>query len=213
MPLVPHSQNIVVTADQVNPAIFGEHWLITKGIVGDGTLVGNKVFTPMFAQARTATFEILVVPERIHVGAIQAGGETDDLESAIGKIIRALPETPYKAMGINFQWHLQMDAERVPEFSRQNFLREKSLLLGPAGAGDGIVGARVIRSAFGGILNLKIDPTFHGDITGKPTGFLIDCNYHFDVHGDDRIAKAESALNYRKQAHKDAKRIAESLEQ
>ena len=121
--------NIVVVADKFNPSLFSQVWLDKYEILTEKEYKGDQIYTPVFAQAQSDTFSLQVWPERLQF-AYKGDEEdaTDLICSKVGKIVELLPHTPYKALGINFTWHIWIDDDlRFADFDRSIFWNNSAL--------------------------------------------------------------------------------------
>src|SRR5207253_8065118 len=96
-------QNVVVTANQFNPSIVTQFWLVKEGVASENEFEGSCIFTEGVSQVQTKTFQLVVVPQMLQFTPSPDAEKQGDLASAkVGKIVRALPHTPYTAIGLNF---------------------------------------------------------------------------------------------------------------
>src|SRR5258707_9842242 len=101
MPLI--SENVVVTANQFNPTIVTQLWLVQNGILTADE--GPGIYVPGFVQVKAREFELLVLLDRLQfVPTSEPGKRAELVAEKVGTIVRTLPHTPYVAAGLNFVW-------------------------------------------------------------------------------------------------------------
>src|SRR5471030_2542147 len=110
MPVQLVAANITVLAHQFNPTIFSQAWLVRKNIATEQEFLKGCLFSDMMVNVIAPQLSFLVSPEqlilapRFDVG-LTAEQEATLVEQKIQLIVRALPETPYRAAGLNFTWN------------------------------------------------------------------------------------------------------------
>lgn len=108
--ILPSKANIVVLAANYNLSIVSKEWLERKNVFTG--IVSNFVYTPVFVLTESDNFN-LVVDERRFQLAVKRLTE-ENLIASVGiveKFVEALPETPYKSIGLNYHF----------TFDRNNF--------------------------------------------------------------------------------------------
>jgi hypothetical protein len=212
MPVELEDQTIVVAANRLNPAIFGEHWLITRGVLPEAELTGQRLCTPVFAVAETDDVQLMVVPERLQVTAKSGGVPIERLATPARVATSHLPETPYLAVGINYKWKVfPEDGESVPDFSRRQF-RVPGPFADAVGGDAATWGTQVLLPSHGGHLTVLIRAALEGGRPETPAGYLLaELNYHFDARGDNAVALVAGALGQAEATRGDGERIVTSL--
>src|SRR5262249_40918164 len=103
MPWVHTGSAVVIVAQQFNPTIFTQHWLIDRGILARDELMEGSLFSDFVVQVRSRYFQMLVLPEQLQfVPSVACEAQQQLLIDKVGAIINLLPQTPYKALGLNF---------------------------------------------------------------------------------------------------------------
>src|SRR5271166_1761428 len=98
--------SVVITARQFNPSVMSQLWLVRQGLLAEDQMLPNFVFTDLLVQVRTQNFSLLVVPEQFQFFPQAKESEQQELiQQKVGRIVRSLPHTPFKAVGLNFTWH------------------------------------------------------------------------------------------------------------
>jgi len=96
---------IVLTANVFNPSIFTETWLVKNNLVPDDALTGPRIFTQEFAQFQTSEMQVLVIPPKMQiVFTIGDNGKSDSIIEFAARVVDLLPQTPYQALGLNFDY-------------------------------------------------------------------------------------------------------------
>ena len=104
MPL-PNSANIVILASNYNPSIISKEWLYQRGIFTES--VDNFFHTPMLALVENQNFGFLVDEQRLQLVIKRVTQDALITSNAIAqRFVDTLPETPYKAVGLNYTYTL-----------------------------------------------------------------------------------------------------------
>src|SRR5262245_48697252 len=99
--------NTVVVAQQFNPTVVSQKWLEEIELLRPGEIKGDFAFTSAFSQFATDKFRFLVFPDRVAIGLLVGREEQKALLlDRLGKLVRAVPHTPYTGLGLNFQFQL-----------------------------------------------------------------------------------------------------------
>ncbi len=183
--------NIVVLAETFNPSIASKEWLAEKGVIKEG--VTGFIHMPVTSIIETPTLSLFVDMTKLQI-SLKSPRESQlaKLVSTSTAYIEALPETPYKAVGLNFAFTLK-DRVRL----KAEFLPDRAPL-------QRLVGATVER----GVLLVFPVSVFRTMMSLKPTGeknLDASFNFHRDVEGSkavlatlrhhaDCIKKAEEIL-------------------
>ncbi len=186
--------NVVIIAMQFNPSIISQYWLIKNGIFTEEEIQPDSVFTPVVANVISKGFQVLVVPQQLQFMsklADQSGQEL--LISKLGKIVRALPHTPFVAVGLNFSWQVydEDDASNAV-LGRKLFFRDDGPLYKFFDVNDAHFGSYMSRNILGCRLKLDIKPVTVPCPGGVTNRLNFGFNFHLDLTEDD---KAESILN------------------
>lgn len=151
--------NVVVVANQFNPSIFSQVWLIKNDILSEDDFRQDCVFAPMLAQVHSQEFNLMVVPDQLQFAPRLHREKGGDLILAkVGKIVESLPHTPYVAVGLNFNWLIDPEDEGVGTFSRHLFYREDIPLYPEFDVEDARFGGYLSRDILGCRLKLDIKP-------------------------------------------------------
>jgi len=121
MPSILKNANLVLVANKFNVTLINQLWLIKKNLIpepifesGQTTQLGDLF------QLDTKEFTFSVVPDRL---VLTIKGDPIELKSKL-EIVRGLaqllPETPYVAIGANFNWSTDSLSD-ISEYGRANF--------------------------------------------------------------------------------------------
>ena len=101
--ILPSNMNIVILAANYNPSIISKEWLFQKDIFTE--VIKNFVHTPVFALVDSEDFSLVVDERRLQLTVRKV---IEDNVKAAGSIaerfVSALPETPYRAVGLNHHY-------------------------------------------------------------------------------------------------------------
>ncbi len=119
----------------------------------------------------------------------------------------------YRAVGLNFVWHLAVEESDVPTFSRQLFFLENGPLHNNFTGKDARFGAYLSKDAFGGRLKLDVKPiTVSGDTGKEEERIQFSFNFHQDVARDENpVARIEEMLNRWNEAREESSLIAHQV--
>ena len=119
---MPAGAAVVIGAQQFNPSVVSQLWLVRHGLLADGDFLPGCFFTDVFVQVRSPRFHLLVVPEQLQfVPTVPPAEEQALIVEKIGTIVKFLPHTPFKALGLNFAWHLVPRDANFVAFTRTLF--------------------------------------------------------------------------------------------
>lgn len=205
------NSSIVVSANQFNPSVIRESWLIRSGVLAPDTLQQGCIFTDVLVNVATESFRLLVTPDQLQFNPLQEpDGELG--RQCVGKVVQNLPHTPFQAVGLNFIWQL------LPTSVGENGVRELALeLLGisrpihdifdePNSRFGGYFSADVM----GGRLRLEVKPSMMKDEGGSKECLLFNFNFHLDLKSDDPVTEIASHLAKWEQVLELTKEISET---
>ena len=102
--------NVVVVAQHFNPSVVNQLWLVRHGLMAEEEFEPGSIFMDGLVQVCTRRFILLVTPEQLQIVPRVPDEEQDALiANAVGTVVRTLPHTPFRALGLNFTWHLVPD--------------------------------------------------------------------------------------------------------
>jgi hypothetical protein len=122
MPLQLANANVVIVAYHFNPTITDQLWLTEHAIVNRDEPAGPYVFTDMLVQVPTKDFHLLIVPDRCQLTpSPQIENAQQLIVERLGRLVELLPHTPYRAVGLNFNWHFSRENDDIERFARARF--------------------------------------------------------------------------------------------
>src|SRR5262249_38735766 len=100
----------IVLVGRFNPAIISPAWLLKIGVISKGEFETSNVVVihPEVTQFSIERFQIEILPQRL---VITTAGEpyVQILDDVVG-IFTALPHSPIKVFGVNFEIHFKLQA-------------------------------------------------------------------------------------------------------
>jgi hypothetical protein len=207
--------SVVVVAQNFNPSVTSQLWLVRNGVVEEGDFLPGCIFTDLLVQVRTRRFSLLFTPEQFQF--VPASGEENPhvlVQDVIGRIVRTLPHTPYRALGLNFTWHLTLEEGDIAALSRRLFFAAGRPLFRDFDAPDASFGAFLSRDLLGFRLKLDVKPV----TVTPPTAAVAEqrlqflYNFHADLpEGEEAVERIEQHLQRWGEAAEMARRSVTSL--
>ena len=98
--------SIVFVANQLNLSIFNPLWFVKQGILREDEFTAETVITPAFVQIPTSGFNLLIIPDRLQMQLLPRTFPiaANEFHRVLGGIIKSLPHTPLKGVGLNFSF-------------------------------------------------------------------------------------------------------------
>jgi hypothetical protein len=210
MPIELVRSNLVITAHQFNPSIFSQLWLLRNGIVREDEFSPGCLFSDQAVSVECEQFALLVLPPQMQFAPkVPAQSEAELVEQKVGAIVRALPHTPYSAIGLNFIWDLEPEDGDVGAMTRALFFNADRGICQVFDVEDARFGAYFSRDLFGCRLKLDVKPITRqrGDERRELVQFAF--NFHLDVpqETDEAVAAIERQLGIWDDARDEAARI------
>lgn len=178
--------NIVILAQNLNPSIFTEKWLVDNSIIGPEGAQGEYLFSPMMVQVPTQGFHLAVVPERLQLEVTQpdeSAGEV--LERKVGAIVDLLPHTPFRAIGFNFHWvAVTTETSRFAEELRARFAKTGAPLYEHFDGADARFGVYLSTDVDDFRLRLEVKPLRGVEDARRFEGLAYAFNFHSDLSGE-----------------------------
>ena len=196
MPLQLVNANAVIVANQFNPTVFSQYWLISNHIIGPNDFESQAcVFSPMVTQIMTHRFSLSIFPEQLQFAPVESESQQDLALATVGRIVELLPHTPYTAAGLNFVWHVTPEQTDFAQFSRALFYRKASPLYREFDAEDARFGAYMSKTALGFRLKLDIKPTMLKVQDGPSSEVMqFAFNYHRDIVAGQAVQGVQDLL-------------------
>ena len=204
--------SVVVVARQFNPSVFSQLWLVRQGLVGEDAFRDGCIFSEALTQVHTEAFNLLVVPPRAQfIANVAEDAQQRLIVDKMGHLVRALPETPYRAVGINMKWKVQAADGVIADMSRRIAFVPNSPVHSSFDTQDARFGAILSKDSFGCRLNLTVQPAVADNEEGEVLVFAY--NYHRDIRPeDDAIPVILDTLEQWDNAREEASRIVRQAE-
>jgi len=201
--------NAVIVAQQFNPSIISQLWLVRNGLMLEDDFRSGCVFSDMVAHVHARQFKMLVVPEQCQFSpAVVRDDEQELVVDKVGTIARSLPHTPFRAIGLNFVWHLHPEGHDAQAISRELFFVNDRPLYQEFAAEDARFGAYMSKDALGGRLKLDVKPLTVQQEGQDEERIQFAFNLHRDVgHLEDPVASIEETLHRWSEARDESARI------
>jgi hypothetical protein len=189
--------SVVIVAQNFNPSVTSQLWLVRNGVVPEADFLPGCIFTDLLVQVRTRRFSLLFTPEQFQfVPALGEENPRDLMLETIGRIVETLPHTPYRALGLNFTWHLTPDGGDITALSRRLFFIPGRPLFRDFDVPDASFGAYLSRDLFGFRLKLDVKP-----VAVPPSGteaaqrLQLLYNFHADLpEGEQAVARLQQHM-------------------
>jgi len=189
---------MVLTAQAFNPSIFNEVWLDRNDVVPSALLKGFRVFSPEVAQFETSDLQVLIIPPKMQVTfpMERANADGDLPQRILTRTVELLPQTPFRALGLNFEYFVVPPSEQ--EFLPYNhslFREGKNNLDGEFGSNNSLFGRYY--SANRGIFRLKLDikPGRAGEARKEVMHFSFNFDFDVsDIEPNERVRKLGVAI-------------------
>jgi hypothetical protein len=100
---------VVFLANSFNLPIFQQVWLLNNDIVTQDEFdSGTNFFTPAAVSVQTSEFELLITQDRVQL-VINSNFDNSSalIFRVMGGIVKKLPHTPYKAVGLNYNYIIE----------------------------------------------------------------------------------------------------------
>lgn len=189
MKLEMNPANVVIIARQFNPSIISQHWLIKNGIFTEEEIQPDSIFSPLIATFQSRDCQVLVLPEQLQFAFKPSDHSGQELLIAkLGKIVQALPHTPFIAVGLNFSWQIyEEDGAANAALGRKLFFRDTSPLYQFFNAEDARFGSYMSRDILGCRLNLDIKPVISAPQEGATVRLHFGFNFHLQLDEGDSV--------------------------
>ena len=181
MKTIPNSANVVILAANYNPSIVSKDWLSQKEIFTDPPK--NFVHTPVLSLVEGDQFGFTLDQSRLQFTVKKVTEESlAAMSSAPLRFVKALPETPFRALGFNYEFIVSKSKCHLNAVISPNDAKLRELL------GDKYeLGAMVAFTFEEFFTTLTIIPSLNGD-----DQIRIAFNFHSKVNG---ASEAEHRLS------------------
>lgn len=180
--------NVVIVAENLNPSIFRETWLVKEGVFTEEEIIVPKsFFSSVSVNVVTPSAELLIVPERLQLTLKTDEKQDEIVKRVLGNIVKALPHTPYRAVGINFQWILEFsDQSKLPKVTQEIFLSEENPLRNIFDTEDTVVGVYLSKDELEMRLKLNVKPIKGSGIKVGKEALQFDFNFDKSINNPEK---------------------------
>jgi hypothetical protein len=204
---------VVIVAHQLNPSIISQLWLSRNGFVGDEDFLPGCIYSDVLVQVRSKPFHLLVLPEQLQfVPNVPEAQQQQLVQEKLGGIVRALPHTPYRAIGLNVTWHLTPRDGDMSRLTRELFYRLESPLFGHFDVPGAHFGSYLSKDIHGFRLKLDVKPLLVTLIDERQESRVqFAFNFHADL-GEDGATQIQQLLTRWNDINHEAETITNSIE-
>ena len=178
--------NLVIVANTFNVSIINPVWLFKNNIFTEEELNGATSL-PVMVDIATETFNLNLIPERLQLSIRPAVENKKELILAkIGKLIEALPHTPFIAAGLNFTYHVIPEDKDVGSLTRSLFCNTQSKLFEGLEASNVRFGGYISQDVLDMRYRLEAKPVAR--TKSKKTQEVLSISHNFNkniTHDDD----------------------------
>ena len=179
--------NVVVVAENLNPSIFRETWLVKESVFTEEEIAPESFFSSVSVNVVTPSVELLVVPERLQLTLKTDEKQDEIVKRVLGNIVKALPHTPYRAVGINFHWILELsDQSKLSKVTQEMFLSEENPLRSIFNTEDTVVGVYLSKDELEMRLKLNVKPIKGGGTNVGKEALQFNFNFDKSINNPER---------------------------
>jgi hypothetical protein len=212
MPWIPAGSAVVVVAHQFNPPIVTQHWLLSNAILAVEDFQQGSLFSDYVVQVRSRLFHLLLVPEQLQfVPVVPAEEQQALIVERLGKIVTTLPHTPYRALGLNFSWHLTLQDGDIARATRDLFCNVDRPLYQHFNESNAHYGAYLSKDFAGFRLRLDIKPITREGEEDQESRIRFGFNFHLNI-GEGGAKEIVEGLNHWNEVREETERIIDSVE-
>jgi len=203
--------NAIIVAEQFNPSIITQLWLVKNEILSEGDFREGCISSPMISQINSRQFSLLTLPDRLQFTPNDVRGENGNLVTTkLGHIVTRLPHTPYSGIGLNFIWHLDPEDIGIKELTKAIFFHDNPLFR-EFDTEDARYGGYLSRNIFGCRLKLDVKPiTIISPAKKEFLQFVF--NFHLDLIDDNWVQEIKSLLAQWDEAKNMSSRIVRTVQ-
>lgn len=185
--------NIVILAQEHNPTIASSHWLFSKGIMPEQAV--NFMHIPSLSHYESQNFTLEVDHGRWQ---LRTNNTNPDIVERLPFIaityIRTLPETDYRAIGLNFEWRVKRNGNKnLAVITKSIFVNPEGTLAMLAKRDDCVITGIIQINHDGFRVQVTVTPGTESD---QELRFRF--NYHQDIiitDSNERVKKLEESIN------------------
>lgn len=186
--------NLVLVAKHYNVSILSPFWLHEHGIVHESEFGRNQVFTEEVCQIQTDLFQLVAMPNRLQLTPnIDHVNDGNMISTRITNFVKALPHTPYTALGFNFLFY-QLPVDDVPKLTRKFFIHETNSLYKQFDTEDAHFGAYFSRDYKNLRMKLDVKPITAVRDGVRQSGLQYGYNFNRDIQTDDIVDEVQKTV-------------------
>jgi hypothetical protein len=187
------NRSVTIVAQQFNPSVFTQLWLVKHEIIAEEEFESSSLFSQNLVQVTAKKFNLVVFAQQLQLAPlVEQPAEGALVSGTISRIVKLLPHTPYTAIGMNFIWHMIPTNETAQELSRRLFGRQDALVYRHFAADDALFGAYLSKDFLGWRMNLDVRPV--GNQGSKEDRLQFAFNYHVDLTHSEKPADTISTM-------------------
>jgi len=189
-------QNVVILANNFNPSIFNQHWLVSNNFLKVDDILPGSVFTADAAQVKTKEAEFLVIPPQLQFASKISEKWKEPLDNMLIRFVDRLSEVPYRAVGLNFVWFASEEGVSINELSKRLFYSDGINLFSDFEGNNAKFGVYASKDFRGSRLRLDIKPATTEDPHDKSVRDVVQLafNFHKDLTGEKVNEELKSFL-------------------
>jgi hypothetical protein len=184
MPRELAASNVVIVAQRFNPSVVSQLWLVRHGLLTEADLASGTgyLFTEVIVQVQTGQFALLVTPDQFQlIPKVPEIEQQTLIEDKVGTIVRMLPHTPFRAVGLNFTWYVTPIDGNIAQMSRELFFQRDRPLFHEFAEPDARFGGYLSKDVLDFRLKLDIKPVIV-PLEGRSEERLqLLFNYHAEI--------------------------------
>ena len=160
MNTVVENLSVVIVAKDFNLSIFKPFWLVKNNIFRESELQGNIVITPPAVQIPADRYQFLLLPDRLQLSMQREYPDAEsDISRIVGGVVKTLPQTPYTAIGLNFNYLVAPEGDDIfGSWNRKFFASALSAEIQSPEETNARFGSYVSFDALGTRLKINISP-------------------------------------------------------
>lgn len=186
---------IIITAEVFNPSIFSETWLVEKKIIPYDAFTGIRIFSPELVQFNALNTQVLIIPQQMQITfpINDENANCDFQRKVAAESIELLPQTPYKALGINFDYFVSTPPEEdFIEYNHNLLGGGSNKLLEEFATKDSKFGRYFSKNYGESRLKLDIKPVKAGP--GQKDLIRFSFNFHHDAIQEDQSRRIKKLV-------------------
>lgn len=201
--------NVVITANQFNPSIVTQAWLVKQGIASLEEFESSCIQAEGVSQINTKQYQLVIVPMMLQF-VMKPGVEDEGklIQSKVGTIIERLPHTPYQALGLNFNWHDTREGADIAKWTRGLFFESGRAPFTLFDVPDARFGVYLSKDFEGFRLKVQIAPAMiQSPEQPAKDGLVFGFNFHKSLTDESAVAEVQNSLSLWDAAKAEAEKI------